>query len=106
MNMKNNETNEQCKFVFNLAQRLNLRGSNKHVALKNLSIYYTWKNIKQQYRNNRLKIITPTLYHKFKLLESSYSMPDIQDHIECIITQVQEIAQPGNMSRKTLIYFN
>ena len=55
MNMENNKTKEPRKFVLNLSQRLNLRGSNKHVALQNLSIYYTWKNIKNSIRTINLK---------------------------------------------------
>ena len=47
MNRENSKTNEPHKLVLNLSQRLNLRSSNKHVALQNLSIYYTWKNIKK-----------------------------------------------------------
>ena len=46
MKTENSKTNEPHKFVLNLSQRLDLRSSNKHVALQNLSIYYTWKNIK------------------------------------------------------------
>ena len=46
MNMENSKTNEPHKFVLNLSQRLDLSGSEKHVALKNISIYYTWKNIR------------------------------------------------------------
>ena len=46
MNMENSKTNEPHKFVVNLSQRLDLRSSNKHLPLQNLSIYYTWKNIK------------------------------------------------------------
>ena len=42
MNSQNSKTNELCKFVFNLSKRLDLRSSDKHVALRNLSIYYTW----------------------------------------------------------------
>ena len=53
MNTENSKTNEQHKFVFNLSQILDLRTSNKHVALQNLSIYYTWKNI----RKNSIKTI-------------------------------------------------
>ena len=60
MSMKNSKTNELHKFVLNLSRRLDLRGSNKHVAFQNLSIYYTWKNIRKQYKNNSLKIIAPT----------------------------------------------
>ena len=41
MNTENSKTNETHKFVLNLSQRLDLRNSNKHVALQNLSIYYT-----------------------------------------------------------------
>ena len=55
MTMENNKTKEPRKFVLNLSQRLDLRGSNKHVALQNLSIYYTWKNIKNSIRTINLK---------------------------------------------------
>ena len=60
MNTENRKTNETHKFVFNLPLRLDLRTSNKHVVLQNLSIYYTWKNIRKQYKNNKPKIIAPT----------------------------------------------
>ena len=65
MNMENSKTNEPHKFVLNLSQRLDLRSSNKNVALRNLSIYYTWKNIRKQYNNNELKIIAPTSNDEF-----------------------------------------
>ena len=83
--MKNSKTNEPHKFVLNLSQRLDLRSSNKHVALQNLSIYYTWKNIRKQYKNNKLKIIAPTWNDKFELPDGSYFVSDIQDYIEYII---------------------
>ena len=54
MNKENSKTNEPHKFVLNLSQRLNLRSSNKHVALQKLSIYYTWKNIRKLYKNNTI----------------------------------------------------
>ena len=44
-----------------------LRISDKSVALSNLSIYYTWKNIKISYKNNKFKISAPTLNEGFKL---------------------------------------
>ena len=52
MNKENRETNEPHKFVLNLSQKLDLRSSNKHVALQKLSIYYTWKNIRKLHKNN------------------------------------------------------
>ena len=45
MNTENSKTNEPHKFVFNLSQRLDLRISSKDVALQNVSVHYTWKNI-------------------------------------------------------------
>ena len=56
MNTENSKTYETLKFVFNLSQRLDLRSLNKHVALQNVFIYYTWKNIRKQYKNNKFKI--------------------------------------------------
>ena len=54
INTENRESNELHKFVLNLLQR----NSNKHVALYNLSISYTCKNIIKEYKN--LKISAPT----------------------------------------------
>ena len=54
MNTENSKTNELHKFVLNMSQTLDLTSSNKYVALQNLSINYTWKNIRQQYKNNIL----------------------------------------------------
>ena len=82
MNTENSKTNEPHKFVLNLSQRLDLKSSNKHVALQNLSNYYTWKNIRQQYKNNKLKIIAPIWNDEFELPDSSYSVSDIQDYIK------------------------
>ena len=39
MNTGNSKTNEPHNFVLNLSQRLDLRSSDKHVAVQNLSIY-------------------------------------------------------------------
>ena len=55
MNTENSKTNKPHKFVLNVAQRLDLWSSDKHVALQNLSIYYTLKNIRKQYRTINLK---------------------------------------------------
>ena len=82
MNPKNSKTSEPHKFVLNLSQRLGLRSSDKHVALQNVSIYYTWKNIRKQYNNNKLKIIAP---------DGSYSVSDIQDYIEHIIKKPETL---------------
>ena len=68
-----------------MSQRLDLSSSDKHVALQNLSIYYSWKNTKKQYKNNKLKIIAPSWNDEFELPDGSYSVLDIQDCTEFII---------------------
>ena len=74
MNTENSKTNKQHKFVLNLSQRLDLKSSNKHAFLENVSIYLTWKSIRQQDKNNKLKIIVPMWNDEFELLDGSYSM--------------------------------
>ena len=83
MNMENSKTNDSHKLVFNLSQRLDLRSSDKHVTIKNLSIYYTWKNIVKQYKNSKLKII----------IKWFYSVSDIQDYIEYIIKKHETLTK-------------
>ena len=56
MNTENIKTNEPHRFELDLTDRLNLKNPNKTMALANLSIYYTWKNIKSKYNNNKFKI--------------------------------------------------
>ena len=82
MNAENSKTKELYKFVLSLQQRLNLKNSDKYV-LQNLSIYDICKNIRQQYKNNELKMIA-AWNDEFKLQESSYSLPDIQGYIDYI----------------------
>ena len=57
MNSKNSrlkkQTNEPQRFRLSLVDKLNLKDPNKNMALANLSIYYTWKNIKSVYNNNK-----------------------------------------------------
>ena len=55
------------------------------MALANLSIYYTGKNIKSTYNNNEFKISAPTWDETFDLPDGSYSIADIQDNFEFII---------------------
>ena len=54
------------------------------MPFQNRSIYYTWKNIKNSYNNNKLKISPPTWNDKLELPDGSYSISDIQDYLEYI----------------------
>ena len=68
----NSKKSEPHKYVLNLSQGVGLRNSKKHVTLQNFSIYYTWKNIRKQYENNNLKIITPKWNDEFELPDGFY----------------------------------
>ena len=59
-NILNSKTNESKEFIYQFTDKLNLKNPNKNMALANLSIYYTWKNIKSEYNNNKSKISVPT----------------------------------------------
>ena len=86
MNTKNSKTNESNKFIYQFTDKLNLKTpNNKNIGLVNLSIYYTWKNIKSAYNNNKFKISAPTWNDEFDLPDGSYSISDIQDYFEFII---------------------
>ena len=81
MNTENSKTSEPHRFKLDLTDKLNLKNPNKNMALANLSIYYTWKNIKSEYNNNKFKISAPTWNFTFDLLDGSYSISNIQDYL-------------------------
>ena len=85
MNTENSKTNESHRFRLDFTDKLNLKNPKKYIALANLSIYYTQKNIKSEYNNNKFKIFAPTWNETFHLPDGSYSIADIQDYFEFII---------------------
>ena len=82
MNTENSKTSEPHRFKLDLTDKLNLKNPNKNMALANLSIYYTWKNIKSEYNNNKFKFSAPNWKYTFGLPDGSYSIADIQDYFE------------------------
>ena len=72
MNPKNSKTFDLHRLLCNLTGKINLKTSDEYVALSNLSIYYTWKNIKKSYKNNKFKISSLTWNKEFKLAGGSY----------------------------------
>ena len=74
MNTENSETNEPHKLKIDLTDKRNLTNPNKNMALANLSIYYTWKNINSEYNNNEFKISALTWNNTFDLPDGSYSI--------------------------------
>ena len=73
------------RFKLDLIDKINLKNLNKSMVLANLSIYYTWKNIKSEYSNNKFKISAPTWNDTFDLPDGSYSIADIQNYLEFIM---------------------
>ena len=85
MNSENSKTSKPHVLILKLTNKLDLRIGEKIIALSNLSIYYTWKNIKNSYNNNKFKISAPAWNDKFELPDGSYFLSDIQDYFEYIL---------------------
>ena len=81
------------RFRLDLADQLDYKDPMKNTALANLSIYYTWKNIKSEYNNNKFKISAPTWNDTFDLSEGSYSDFDIQGYFEFIIKNRETLTE-------------
>ena len=93
MNTENSETNEPHRFRLSLADKVNSKNPNRNIALGNLSIYYTWKNIKPTYNNNKFKIFASTWNDTIDLPDGSYSIADIQDYFEFIIKKHETLTE-------------
>ena len=84
-NSENSRTSRAHILIINLTSQLDLRRGEKIIELSNLSIYYTWKNIKSSYNNKKFKISAPTWNDKFELPDGSYSVSNIQYYFEYIL---------------------
>ena len=93
MNTENSGTSEPHRFKLDLTDKFNLKNANKNMALVNLSIYYTWKNIKSEYNNNKFKISGPTWNDTFDLPDVSYSVDYIPDYFEFIIIKYETLTE-------------
>ena len=91
MSSENSETSDPHRLLLNLSDKINLKRSDKHVALSNLSIYYTWKNVKMSFKNNKFKISALTWNEEFELSDESYSVSNIQDYFEYILKQHETV---------------
>ena len=101
MNSENSKTSEPLVLILRVTDKLDLRRGEKTIAFSNLSIYYTRKNIKSSYNNNKFKISAPTWNNKFELSDGSYSVSDIKDYFEYIIKKHGE--NTDNPSMRTSV---
>ena len=90
-NSENSKRPKPHVLILKLTNKLHLRVGEKIIALSNLSIYYTWINIKNSYNNNKFKISAPTWNDKFKLPDESYSVSDIQDYFEYMLKNMGKV---------------
>ena len=102
MNSENSGTSEYHVLVLKLTDKLDLRRDQKSISLSNLSIYYTWKDIKSSYNNKKIKISAATLSDEFELPDGSYTISDIQDYFAYILKK-----HSGNVDNPSIrIYVN
>ena len=92
MNSENSKASDPHRLLLNLTDKINLKRSDKYVALSNLSIYYTWKSIKNLYKNNKFKISAPTWKERLDYIpDGLYSVSDIQDYFKYILKNYQTV---------------
>ena len=85
MNSENSKTPKPHILILKLYNKSDLTMSKKVISLSNISIFYTWKNIKSSYNNNKFKISAPVWNDELELPDGSYSVSDIQDYCEYIL---------------------
>ena len=85
MNSGNSNTSDLYRLLFYFSDETDFKRSYGYVTLLNLSIYYTWKNMKKSNKSNKFKISTPTRNDKFKFSNESYSVSDIEDYFKYIL---------------------
>ena len=90
MNSENSKSSKQNVLILKLTNKVDLRIGKKVIALSNLSIYYTWKNIKSPYNTNKFKISAPIWNDEFKLPDGLYSVSNIQDYFDYILKKHRE----------------
>ena len=85
INSENSKKSKPDVLILKLTSKLDLRLGEKVIALSNLSIYYTWRNKKSWYNNNKFKISASTWNDEFELPDGSYSVSDIPDYFKYIL---------------------
>ena len=85
MNSRNNKASDPHRLLLNLSDKIDLKESEKYVALSNLSIYHKWKNIEKSYKNNKFGVSAPTWNEQFEQHDGSYSVSDIEDYFQYIL---------------------
>ena len=91
MNSANSKTSDTQRLLLSFTDQINLKRSDKYVALSNLSNYYRWGNIKMWCKNNKFKISAPAWNEEFELPNGSYSVSNIQDYFKYILKNMKQL---------------
>ena len=91
MNSDNSKISDPHRLLLNFSDKINLKRSDKYVALSRLIIFYSWENIKKSYKNSKFKILAPTWNEEFELPDGSHYVSDIQDYFENIIKKYKTV---------------
>ena len=101
-NSQNSKTSEPHRLLLNLSDDINLKVSDKFVALSNLSIYHIWKNKKKSYKRDKFKISALTCNYEFELTDGSCSVSDIQDYFRYILKHMGKDLQSYEYTNKNI----
>ena len=77
MNSRHSKTSDPQRLLLNLTDKIDLRRKDKYITLSNFSVYYTWKNIKKQYKNNKFKISASTWNEEFELPDGKLGKKEV-----------------------------
>ena len=103
MNSENSKRSDSHRHLLNLSDKINLKRSNKYVALSNLKQLLYMEKYKKSYKNNKFEISAPTWNEEFELPDWSYSVSDVQPYFECIIKRHETVTDNPSIRR---IYVN
>ena len=104
MNTTNSKTIECNRFTLYFTNKVDLRGQ-KTISLASLSIYYTWQNVKDEYKNNKFKLSGPTWDQTFDLPDGRYTIADMLDYFLRIVKKHETDVKSSEES-PILIYPN
>ena len=105
MSTENSKTNDLNRFRLYFTDKIDLRG-NKKIELSDLSIHYTWHNIKEQYNNNKFRLAGPTWSKDVTIPDGSYKISQIQTYFLDEVIKKHESDVKSNEQSPILIYAN
>ena len=95
MSTENSKTSDPNRFRLYFTDKIDLSGNNK-IALSDLSIHYTWHNIKEQYNNNKFRLSGPTWSKDVTIPDGSYEIYQIQNYFLDEVNKKHESSVQSN----------